>query len=143
MGDEELSANKKEKNSISDKLSDAKQELTSTLDRCQSLEESLDHIKKLHAARYEELVKELAEFKDSSQNKDDIIKSLRVDMESLQEKVKNLKNNLQDTMQEKNKLAEDVASARAEVEKMVSNEQTLETKLKNMHESLENLQKES
>jgi len=141
--DEELSANKKEKNSISDMLSDAKQELASTLDRCQSLEESLDHTKKLHTARYEELVKELAEWKDSSQNKDDIIKSLRVDMESLQEKVKNLKNNLQDTMQDKNKLAEDVTSARAEVEKMVSNEQTLETKLKNMHESLENLQKES
>jgi len=141
--DEELSASKKEKNNISCQLSEVKQELTTTMDRCQRLEENLNHTKKLHAGRYEDLVKELAEYKDANQNKDDVIKSLRVDMESVQEKVKNLKNDLQDSMQEKNKLAEEVTGARAELETMVSNEQTLETKLKNTHESLENLQKES
>jgi len=113
------------------------------MDRCLSLEEKLNHIKKSHAERYEDLVKELAEYKDSTQNKDDMIKSLRADMESVQERVKNLKNNLQDSRQENSELSEEVTGARAELEKMVSNEKALETKLKNLHESLENVQKES
>lgn len=141
--DEELSANKKEKNSLSYQLSEIKQTLTSTMDRCESLQEKLDHIKKSHAGKYEDLVKQLAGHTESAQNKDDVIKSLRADMETVQERVKNLKNNLQDSMKEKNQLADEVTNARAELDQMVSNEQTLETRLRNLRDSLENLQRES
>jgi len=141
--EEQLSTIKKEKNSVCDELSEVKKELSSTLDRCQSMEEKLNQVKKSHAGRYEDLVKELADYKDSTQNKDDTIKSLRANMESAQERMKSLKNNLQDIMKEKNELSEEITGALAELVNKESNEKALETKLKNLNESLENLRKES
>merc|ERR1719233_2260185 len=141
--EEQLSTVQREKNNVCDELSEVKKELSSAIDRCQSTEEKLNQLKKSHAGRYEDLVKELAGYKDSNQNKDDTIKCLRTNMEPVQERVKSLKNNLQDSIKEKNELSEEITGALAELEKKVSNEKALETKLRNFNESVENLKKES
>merc|ERR1719233_55186 len=141
--EQQLSNIQREKNNVCDELSEVKIELSSAIDRCQSTEEKLNQTKKSHAGRYEDLVKELADYKDSAQNNEETIKSLRANMETVQERMKNLKNNLQDSIKEKNELSEEITGALAELEKKVSNEKALETKLRNLNGSMENLKKES